>query len=100
MCGPALESQGVRAVVLRAPHLHFLAVAADLSRLLGLHRCAQVVSFHNLSFAPSMIEAGADLRWHKRLAAYMGRQVLPMLLPWVEPRKRVLRPNFRHSLKC
>lgn len=92
---PALEAQGVRVVVLRArhrwnllgaarelaalvrsggfevvhAHLYFPAVAAALSRRLGLHRAAQVVSFHNLAYAPGVNKAGAGLRWRKRLAA-------------------------------
>lgn len=92
---PALASQGVRVVVLRArhrwnligaahelaalvrsggfevvhAHLYFPAVVAALSRRLGLHRAAQVVSFHNLAYAPGVNKAGAGLRWRKRLAA-------------------------------
>lgn len=92
---PALESQGVRVVVLQArhrwnligaarelaalvrsgeynvvhAHLYFPAVVTALSRRLGLHRAAQVVSFHNLAYAPGVNKAGAGLRWRKRLAA-------------------------------
>lgn len=91
----ALELHGVRVVVLRArhrwnligaahelaalvrsggfevvhAHLYFPAVVAALSRRLGLHRAAQVVSFHNLAYAPGVNKAGAGLRWRKRLAA-------------------------------
>lgn len=91
----ALESQDVRVVVLRArhrwnllgaarelatlvqsgeynvvhAHLYFPAVVTALSRRLGLHRAAQVVSFHNLAYAPGVNKAGAGLRWRKRLAA-------------------------------
>lgn len=92
---PALESQGVRVVVLGArhrwnligaarelaalvqsggfsvvhAHLYFPAVVTALSRRLGLQRAAQVVSFHNLAYAPGVNKAGAGLRWRKRLAA-------------------------------
>lgn len=93
--GPALESQGIRVVVMRArhrwsligaarelatlvrsgghelvhAHLYFPAVVTALSRRLGLHRAAQVVSFHNLAYAPGVNKAGAGLRWRKQLAA-------------------------------
>jgi glycosyltransferase involved in cell wall biosynthesis len=92
---PALESHGVRVVVLRArhrwnligaarelaalvrsgghevvhAHLYFPVVVAALSRRLGLHRAAQVVSFHNLAYAPGVNKAGVGLRWRKWLAA-------------------------------
>lgn len=92
---PSLESRGVRVVLLRGrhrwsllgaarelaalvrsggfevvhAHLYFPAVVAALSRRLGLHRAAQVVSFHNLAYAPGVNKAGAGLRWRKRLAA-------------------------------
>jgi len=92
---PVLESQGVRVVVLRArhrwnliggarelaelvrsngsevvhAHLYFPAVVAALSRCLGLHRAAQVVTFHNLAYAPGVNKAGAALQWRKMLAA-------------------------------
>lgn len=91
----ALEAQGVRVVVLGArhrwnlvgasrelaalvrsgghavvhAHLYFPAVAAALSRRLGLSRAAHVVSFHNLAYARGVNKAGAGLRWRKRLAA-------------------------------
>lgn len=92
---PALELQGVRVVVLRArhrwsligaarelaalvhsrgydvvhAHLYFPAVVTALSRRLGLHRAAQVVSFHNLAYAPCVNKAGVGLRWRRWLAA-------------------------------
>lgn len=91
---PALQSQGVQVTVLRArhrwnligaahdlatlvrsgdfavvhAHLYFPAVVAALSRRLGMHRCAQVVTFHNLAYAPGVNKAGAGLRWRKWLA--------------------------------
>lgn len=92
---PVLESQDVRVVVLRArhrwnligaaselaalvrsgghevvhAHLYFPAVVTALSRHLGLHRAAQVVSFHNLAYAPGANKPGLGLRVRKALAA-------------------------------
>lgn len=92
---PALESQGVRVVVFRArhrwnlvgsarelaalvrsgghdvvhAHLYFPAVVTALSRRLGMHRAAQVVSFHNLAYAPGVNKASIGLRGRKWLAA-------------------------------
>lgn len=94
---PALEAQGVRVVVLPArhrwnligaarelaalvrsggyevvhAHLYFPAMVAALSRRLGLHRAVQVVSFHNMAYAPGVNKAGAGLRWRKWLAALL-----------------------------
>lgn len=63
----ALVREGEHDVV--HAHLYFPAVAAALSRRLGLSRAAQVVSFHNLAYAPGVNKAGVGLRWRKRLAA-------------------------------
>lgn len=94
---PALESLGVRVVVLRGrhrwgllgaarelaelvrsgkhevvhAHLFFPAIVTALSRHLSLHSAAQVVSFHNLAYAPGVNKAGLGLLWRKRLAAWL-----------------------------
>jgi glycosyltransferase involved in cell wall biosynthesis len=44
-------------------------VVSALSRRLGMHRAAQVVSFHNLAYAHGVNKAGIGLRWRKLLAS-------------------------------
>ena len=93
----ALESQGVRVVVLRArhrwslvgaarelvalvrsgghevvhAHLYFPAVVVALARVLGLLKAATVVSFHNLAYAEGVNKPGLGLRARKALAAWL-----------------------------
>jgi glycosyltransferase involved in cell wall biosynthesis len=94
---PALEAQGVRVIVLSQrykwnlpgtarelaqlvnregfevvhAHLYFPAVSVALSRVLGLHRAASVVSFHNLAYTAGVNRPGPGLRFRKALAAWL-----------------------------
>lgn len=93
----ALEAQGVRVIVLSQrhkwnllgsarelaqlvihegyevvhAHLYFPAVTVALSRVLGMHRAASVVSFHNLAYAAGVNRPGPGLRFRKALAAWL-----------------------------